>query len=320
VAYGNEGFGLRILGSINNQVLANNFHQNQQGIVVDVNSPHNLIRQNTLSQNTLYGLVIRETADRTTVTDNLINDNADHGMYVRSNTNLIRGNQVNTNQDAGIALLPATGAPALVDNQLLSNTLTGNRVNGLDLRGATRTLVQGNLTENSPGTGIYVANGSSQNSLVRNTIRANQTYGILASGGQTLGNTWSANQLYDNGLVGIFLAMGANLNLAPPQLLNLANHILSGVTSPDVTVELFADNQAQGRFFLGRTQAAADGNFSFALPGTLLAPNLTALIIDAQGNASGFSAALNSLNPTPTTTPPSGQAAGNRVFLPWVRR
>lgn len=309
-AYGNEGYGLRVLGSINNQILGNNFHHNQQGIVVDDNSPDNLISNNILSQNTLYGLVINDTADRTTVTNNTINGNGNHGMYVRSNTNLISGNQASVNQNAGIALLLITGKPLLTDNQILSNTVAGNMVNGLDLRGVMRTLVQGNVSEFNTGAGAYIANGSTQNALVRNLIRSNQNYGILASGNVTIGNTWSENQIYDNLPAGIFLTSRANLNLAAPQLLSLVNDTVSGLTSPNITVELFADNGAQGRFFLGRTTAGADGTFAFALAGVYPAPNLTAVSIDAQGNASGFSNALNIPNIlTPTVTATATETA-----------
>lgn len=305
-AYGNEGHGLRILGSVQNQIRNNDFHHNQQGIVVDLNSPDNLIDNNRLNQNSLYGLSIRETADRTTATANTINGNGNHGIYVRSNNNRVSHNSAAANQGAGMALLLPTGAPALVDNQIMTNTLADNLGHGLDLRGVTRTLVQGNVIENNDGAGIYVANSSSQNSLARNTIRFNQNYGILASGSQTLGNTWSENQLHDNGLAGILLTSGANLNLAAPQLLTLTGNMLAGVTNPNVTVEIFADNQAQGQFFLGRTIAAANGSFSFIVADAFLAPNLTALIIDAQGNASGFSIALHNPNlatPTVTATP-----------------
>lgn len=312
-AYGNEGHGLRILGSIQNTIRNNNFHHNQHGIVVDLNSPDNVIDQNTLNQNQLHGLFIRETSDRTTATNNTTNNNGSHGIYVRANTNLISQNQSTANQGAGIALLPATGAPLLVDNQIMTNTLsnnlsnstTGNPGNGLDVRGATRTLVQANLSANNAGSGIYVANSSSQNSLVRNLIRTNQTYGIWASGGQTQSNTWSENQIYANVVAGIFLNSGANGNLPPPQSLTLTGNTLSGVASPNVTVEIFADDGVQGHFFLGRTTATAGGAFSFPLAVALPAANLTALSIDAQGNSSGFSTALNNPNlstPTPTAT------------------
>ncbi|MCX6050653.1 MAG: right-handed parallel beta-helix repeat-containing protein [Chloroflexi bacterium] len=313
-AYGNEGHGLRILGSIQNQVLNNNFHNNQQGIVVDLNSPDNLIDRNTLNQNLLYGLSIRETADRTTVTDNTINGNGNHGIYVRSSNNAINHNNAATNQGAGLALLPATGAPLLADNQIMTNTLASNSGHGLDLRGVTRTLVQANGIDSNAGAGIYMGNSSSQNALRRNTIHANQNYGILANGNQTLGNTWSENQIYANGLAGIFLTSGANLNLAAPQLLNLTNNTLSGLTSPNVTVEIFADNNTQGQFFLGRTTAATDGSFSFPLSGPALATNLTALIVDAQGNASGFSTAQN--NPNVSTFTPTATSTATATSTP----
>ncbi|CAN5631989.1 hypothetical protein BH10CHL1_BH10CHL1_44190 [soil metagenome] len=301
-AYGNEGHGLRILGSIQNQILNNNFHNNQQGIVVDLNSPDNLIDHNSLNQNSLYGLSIRETSDRTTATYNTTNSNGNHGIYVRSSNNGISHNSATTNQGAGLALLPATGAGALASNQILTNTLTNNLGYGLDLRGVTHALVQGNLTENNAGAGIYVANSSTQNSLMQNTVRSNQNYGILASGSQTFGNTWSENQIYANGSAGILLTSGANLNLAAPQLLSVTSNTLAGVTNATVTVEIYADNSTQGQFFLGRTISAADGSFSFALPGALLASNLTGLIIDAQGNASSFSPALNNPNVSTATT------------------
>lgn len=301
-AYNNEGFGLRILGSIKNQIVNNNFHQNERGIVVDDNSTDNLIDQNVLTQHTLYGLVILETADRTTVTNNTINNNSGYGVYVRANKNVLKANQVNTNQGAGIMLLLATGIVAVTDNQILSNTLSGNLGNGLNLRGATNTLAQGNLIELNTGTGISITTSATQNSFTRNIIRGNQNYGIAASGKFTLGNTWSENQIYDNTPGGISLISGANQNLAAPQLLNLLNNTVSGVATPNIKVEIFVDSNAQGHFFLGRTTADANGNFAFGLPGAYPASNLTALSIDAQGNASGFSNPLSTSAATPTPT------------------
>lgn len=304
-AYNNEGFGLRILGSTQNQVRNNNFHDNEQGIVVDDQSPDNVIEDNTLSRNTLYGLGIQETAVRTMIISNTLTNNGSYGIYAKSSTNRISRNVAKANQGAGIMLSMVTGV-LLTNNQVLSNTLSGNNGNGLNLRGATRTLTQGNRIEANTGTGVLLTNSASQNTILRNTIRGNQTYGIVATGNQTLGNTWSENQLYDNVPAGIFLSTGANKNLAAPQLLNITNNLVSGQTSPSVTVEFFADNTVQGRFFLGRTKAGADGHFTFSLPATNLAPNLTALSIDADGNASSFSAPLNIpgiSTPTATTTP-----------------
>jgi parallel beta-helix repeat protein len=312
IAYGNEGYGIRILGSINNEVRNNHFYQNQQGLVVDVGSPDNLISQNTLDQNTIYGLVLRETAERTTVTGNTIVDNGNYGIYVRSNNNWITANQVNANQLAGIAVaVNASLAPTIttaMDNQILSNTLLSNIGSGLELRGALRTLLQENTVANHQGTGVYVAVGSKQSVLLSNHIYGNKNYGILANGMQTLGNAWTENRLYDNLPAGIGLTGGANGAMPPPQLLSLSNNTVSGTARPNVKVELFADNGIQGRFFLSATTSAADGAFSFSLSTPYLAPYLTAVAIDAQGNASGFSPPLtipNVVTPTVTHTPTS---------------
>ncbi len=321
-AYGNEGYGVRILGSINNQFLGNNFHHNQQGMVVDVNSPDNIVDNNMLNQNTSYGLSIRETADRTTVISNTINANGNHGIFIRSHNNLISGNTINTNLSAGIALAPASGVPTIVDNQILSNTVSGNASNGLDINSTWRTFIQGNVIENSTGAGIYLTKSATQNSIVRNIIRSNQNHGILATGTQTLANTWSENQIYNNLPAGIQLTSGANLNLAAPQLNLMVGNAVSGVAKPGAKVELFADSGAQGQFFQGSTTAAADGSFSFAMLASALGPNLTALSIDAQGNASPFSGALIIPTPTPTATAtatPTVQPDAN-LYLPVITK
>jgi parallel beta-helix repeat protein len=320
-AYGNEGYGIRILGSINNEVRNNHFHQNQQGIVVDVESPDNVISQNTLDQNTSYGLVLRETADRTTVIGNIVNNNKDYGMYVRSNNNTITGNQVNRNQMAGIVVAVDTRiAPTIttaVENQLLSNTISGTVGTGLELRGALESQIQSNLIEHNQGPGIYLMDEASRNSVVQNIIRGNKNFGIGANGALTSGNTWSENQLYDNLPAGISLVAGANGDVPAPQLLRFTGDTVHGVAGPRVTVELFADAGAQGRFFLGETRAAANGTFSFTLSKPFLAPNVTALAIDAQGNASVFSAPLN--HPTVITPTATATATRTPTLTPTVR-
>jgi parallel beta-helix repeat protein len=302
-AYGNEGFGLRILGSLRNQIRNNYFHENEQGIVVDRESPDNTVSGNRLTNHTLHGLVVRETADRTLITNNTIELNQNHGLYVRSNHNVISGNTVNGNRQTGITFLPPPGqTAALSENQVLSNTLAGNTLSGLDLRNAVQTVVQANLIENN-AQGIYLSDGATQNIFVGNVIRTNQTYGIRATGLETVDNHWSENQIYANLGRGIFLSNGANRSLAAPQLLTFAGNTLSGLATPGVTVELFSDHGDQGQFFEGRTTAAANGRFRLTLAGSAQAAYFTAVAIDER-NASPFSAPpLSMLTPTPTVTP-----------------
>ena len=287
-AYGNEGYGLRILNGNNNQVLNNNFHQNQQGIVVDVNSTANTISGNVLGQNSGVGLTVRETADGTQITHNQINENGDNGLYLRSNNNWVSQNTVNQNQKAGIALLPATGFSALQGNQILTNTITHNGSNGLDLRNTQKTELRANLVQSNLENGIYLTDNASATLISHNDVSINSGAGIRSNGAQTIANTWTENQLYANAAGGILVLSGANQNIAPPNLLNLRGHTVSGTAPPLATVEIFADADAQGHFFAGRTSAAADGQFSFTTTTDWPAANVTAVAIDAKGNASGF--------------------------------
>ena len=305
VAYDNEGFGLRILGSPLNQIVNNHFYRNARGIVVDAGSGENLIDSNVITKSLSYGIVTQETANANTITNNTVNENGDNGIYLRSSNNLVSGNSANKNVKAGLALFSST--TALLNNQVLSNTLSGNGTNGVDLRNALKTLVQGNVLENNLGLGgIYLSAGASQNSFTHNLIHANLGAGIRANGATSLYNNWSENQIYGNLSGGISLLSNANLNLGAPQALSVAGMLLTGKANAGATVEIFSDNGFQGQFFEGRTVAAADGNFAFTLASTGPAQNLTAVTIDAQGNASPFSAPVarnGTVVPTETPAP-----------------
>jgi len=338
-AYSNEGFGLRILGSINNQVLNNHFYQNDKGMVVDKDSTENIIDSNIITKNVGYGVVTEATADNNTFTNNTVNENGSNGIYIRSNNNGVSGNTAKANGGAGIAFYSA--ALAIMDNQTLSNTVSGNGTAGLDLRNTIKTLVQGNLVENNNGpAGVYLSSGASQNSITDNIIRTNQGLGIRANGPTTLNNTWSENQVYGNVLGGIALSNSANLNMQAPQLTSVVNNVVKGTAAANTTVEIFSDNGRQGQFFENRTKTGTDGSFTFTLAPNGQGANLTAVAIDAQGNASSFSTPpfprgdgpplpsdtplpTDSPEPTETVTPtgtPTGTALPNNVYLPTIKK
>jgi len=294
-AYQNEGYGLRLQMANGNQIIGNNFRENQQGIYVDTNSSENVIRGNTLSQNSASGVAIRESADGNIIDENTMTGNFEHGLYLRSNGNTATGNLVTGNKASGIFVFLAVGVvTAVQDNQLISNTVTGNTENGIDLRGATRTLLQENLVEGNGLQGVYLTDRSSQNMLLRNVLRVNQGYGIRANGLETFGNTWTNNQVYSNAIGGIALVGSANADLPSPKLSNVVERKVSGTARPGATIEIFTDGGTQGHYFEGQTVVGEDGKFTFDLPlrevwqGT----NITAVAIDAQGNASAFGGTL----------------------------
>jgi parallel beta-helix repeat protein len=303
-AYGNEGYALRVLGSNDNEIRNNLFRQNQQeGVVIDQNSLRNLVVGNRIINNVSDGLDVRETADGNTIANNIISENGVHGVYIRSNSNVVSGNQVEKNLKDGIVTLPATGVPFIQDNQLLSNTISMNGENGIDLRRTIRTLVEGNVSEGSGIHGIYLSDSAGQNVVVRNMIRNNNGHGIRANGLQTIGNTWSQNQIYGNLSGGIVNTSGANRSLMPPQLLNAVGSTVTGKTAPGYTVEIFSDLGQQGQIFEGSTIADGNGDFSLTISGVWRANNLTGVAIDTEGNASAFGATIAApivATPTPT--------------------
>jgi parallel beta-helix repeat protein len=314
-AYGNEGYALRVLGSNDNQILNNLFYQNQQeGVVIDQNSLRNLVAGNTIIKNVSDGLDVRETADGNTIADNIISENGVHGVYVRSNNNVIRGNQIAKNLKDGIVTLPASGVASIQDNQLLSNTISLNGENGIDLRRTIRTLVEGNVSEGSGIHGIYLSDSAGQNAIVRNILRDNKGHGIRANGLQTLSNTWSQNQIYGNLSGGIINTSGANRSLIPPQLLNAVGSTVSGKTAPGFTVEIFSDLGQQGQIFEGSAIADSNGDFSLTIVGAWRANNLTGVAIDPEGNASAFGAIIAA--PIVATPTPTGSVTPTATIIP----
>jgi parallel beta-helix repeat protein len=306
-AYGNEGFGLRVLGSHTNQIVNNYFYRNLNGISVDTMSTDNTIRGNQLISNTMNGLVLRETADKNIVENNLIRQNGSHGIYVRSERNLFQQNQVLQNSGDGIGIQPISSLLYLRGNQLISNTISGNQVYGVDLRNTQETLVRYNLIETNGNHGVYFTDGSTQNAVEENIIRRNQGYGVQANGPGAVQNTWSRNSITENQLGGIQNVGGANANLAPPILRDVQIGSLTGQGLTGSTVEIFADMGQQGAYFMGRTIVNNSGVFSLTVDGPWLGENLTGTTIDSFGNASIFSVSFDApsaATPTPTNTPP----------------
>jgi hypothetical protein len=62
------------------------------------------------------------------------------------------------------------------------------------------------------------------------------------------------------------------------------------VAQPGARVEIFSDEQAQGRYVEGFTTADEAGSFQFTTSGEWSGLQLTATSTDTQGNSSEFSA------------------------------
>ncbi|MCE7983623.1 MAG: hypothetical protein DYG89_20815 [Caldilinea sp. CFX5] len=311
-AYGNEGYGLRILGANTNEIRNNYFHDNEMGISVEQNSTGNVMSGNRLHNNSRFGLFIQETATKNVASDNEVIGNGDNGIYLRANENQIENNRVNRNAKAGIAILVKTGFAPPTNNELKANLVISNGANGIDLRSAVGTLVQGNLAEQNKGDGVYLKD-STQTAVNENTLRNNTGYGLEVNGPNTTQNTWSRNSLYANGL-GAIIATGGAILLPPPQGLAIDGQTLTGTAAPNAGVEIFADTGTHAQYYVGRTTADGNGSFTFVAP-SWPASNVTAINANASPLSAPATAAV-----VATPTPPVTPTPGVKLYLPVVQK
>lgn len=351
-AWGNDGYGLRIVGSNANTIRENKFSDNLQGITVEQGSTNNRLEQNTITGSQLYGIYLIGGSDQNSITNNTISGSGKHGIYLKTGRNTISGNSVvkngavvdGTPTGAGIALLresttaaaledlrvPGTGvslaaiapdllgdpalASAVEGNIISQNTIAGNAGHGLELKSAINTMVEDNVVENNGTSGAYLASGAQRNILKHNILIDNQEYGIKANGKDVLGNTWTENQVYDNGRGGIVVTSNANNGIRPPAIFQ-QGHVITGTTTPQAIVEIFSDKSGQGRYFEGRTTAGTDGTFSFTASHSWNARHINATATDSAGNTSAFTYNVGKLPGGNTTTGP-----GLQIYLPFITR
>lgn len=255
-AYNNEGYGLRMLGSGDNEIRNNYFHHNDTGISVDGD-----------------------------------------GVDSVTTNNIIQGNRFEENTRSGIFVRVAP------QNQFLENTVKGNLGSGIDIRKSNQNQVMRNSITNNGNYGVFLSESAQQNFFLGNTIHANQNYGINVSGSSTTGNRWSQNLIFGNVAGGI---QGSSQLLAAPVLQTVTGNTITGQAKAGATVEIFADNGAQGQFYVGQTTAGGNGGFTFTSNIGWAATNVTAIAIEPNMNASAFSGPLpadSSATPVSTSTP-----------------
>lgn len=144
------------------------------------------------------------------------------------------------------------------------------------------------LGNSGAGVGIRSAQ---HNVVQRNTIRSNQ-YGLESSNASK--NTIRRNSIFGNAKEGIMEWSG--LLPAAPVLSEVGLDFVKGSACSGCLVEVFADEDNEGRYFEGEVRASDEGQFTFNFTRTFSGPRVTATATDAAGSTSRFSA--------PILTPP----------------
>jgi parallel beta-helix repeat protein len=338
-AYNNDGYGLRIVGSVANTIRNNTFTNNLQGITLEQASTANVISGNTITSSGLYGIYLIGGSDQTQITGNTISHSGKHGIYIKTGQNTISQNILTDNgglidgvtSGSGISTLQETTVPAaLADLQLpgqnkkmsdavtkeaaasvslasavagniiTQNAVSNNADEGIELKSAQGTRVEGNTVQSNGSNGVYLANGTTGSVVNGNVIGGNAGYGIRANGAEVSGNTWSENQVFSNGMGGIRLTDGANGGTAAPKLVQ-EGQTVTGTAPAGSTIELFSDDFGQARYFELRLTVDSSGTFTVTQPWKGAVVNAT--LTSPSGNSSGL--AINTAN--------------QRIFLPLVQ-
>lgn len=210
-----RGIGGLVLQS--NGVILENFRITNTGIgsALDVSSSCNLIKNNTISNNSMSGIRFNQKATGNIVFGNNITYNGFSGIVIADGAydNSIVENNISYNGFSGVNLKEAVADNLLLHNRILfngfngvllmddasSNMIVGNIIynntfGGIDLKENTsRNMITENRIMNNTFTGLSIMDNSSGNIIFFNSLQKNIKYDAYDSG---TGNVW------DNGTLG----------------------------------------------------------------------------------------------------------------------
>ena len=256
---------------------------------------------------------------------NVISGNSGAGIRIRGQSSdpivgtVVKGNYIGTNA-AGDAAIPNNSGSlpgALEINGNVQNTTVGgstpserNVISGNDQDGVfiagigSGNTISGNyigtdaggtapLGNGGNGVTIFNGQGSTIGGMVAgdgNTIAYNAGDGVRVDGVAAAGDPIRGNSIHSNAGKGIETINGGNLELAPPIIDTVGS--ASGHTDPKCypcTVEIFSDDEDEGRIYHGSATTNDDATGTWAYAGAVTGPNITATVTHIVGNTSEFS-------------------------------
>jgi hypothetical protein len=334
VISGNDfGVVIRDAGTNGNTVKGNYIGINTAGTAIIPDTARGVLIAGGAQNNTVGG---GSAAERNVISGNGIGVDIENAS---TSGNTVKGNYIGTNA-AGTAAV-ANGYGVALGSGAQNNTIGGssaaerNVISGNNLAGVlvssagtNGNAVKGNyIGTNAAGTatlpnntGVYMAQGAQDNTIggtaagEGNLIAFNTSDGVRVSDTATTGNTIRGNSIHSNGGKGIHND-GGNAELAPPVITGFGSVI--GSACPNCTIDVYSDDEDEGRVCEGSTTADNGGDWTF--DGSPQGPNVTATGTDAAGNTSEFSApvAVPQATPTPTPSPTATPPAGSTRTLQW---
>jgi parallel beta-helix repeat protein len=286
------GAGIAVNYAFHNQIIGNYVGTDINGMVALGNAVH--------------GVEFVDGAQGNVIDGNVISGNGWAGVQGRGSgtmSNTVSGNYIGTNAtgtgdigntDAGIYL--SSGDYTLIEGNIVANNSWG-----MLLLGVVSSTVRANqIGIDAIGTpagnqdyGIYMGYYAHHNAiggptLADGNVIANNSTGVRVSGYGAYANTISHNSIYNNADKGIELWYDANDYMFPPIVTEVSDLTVEGIAVSDSTVEIFSDNEDEGRWFHGATIADSSGYFTFTTTFPFTGTNVTATATDADGNTSEF--------------------------------
>ena len=274
---GNDDSGVRIEGegTMSNTVSGNYIGTNVTGTVCIYNNQNEAVR---LRDGASYSLIGGDTpAER-----NLLGCEGltiGHPWSSGSVHNRIINNYLGVDPTDSYQLVGAVWQGILFwedrsHSKIISNTVRGFIGQGIGLKGVEWILIRGNTISN---------NGSDSWSPDGIVVGM---YGDPASE-----VTISRNSIYSNTEKGIRLKDGANGGIQPPGVVytNAVTGVASGAACTGCRVEVFSDNEDEGRWYEGVVTATITGTWSFSKGSSFVGPHIHATETDAMGNTSELS-------------------------------
>lgn len=202
-------------------------------------------------------------------------------------------------------ILLAGPLPVLRTNDLIEGsgnqvTVDGNGFDCFSINSTNNAIKRLRITNCANAITVLSGNGNVIGGLGEgNTIFGNSGSAVVVESGIT-GTQIRGNSIYDNGGDAISLAGGANNGVQPPVITEFGS--LTGTACPNCSVDIYSDDEDEGRRYEGTAGVDGSGNWTF--PGAVQGPNATATATDVDGNTSEFSAPFGlPFSPTPTPSP-----------------
>ncbi|MCK4853176.1 MAG: right-handed parallel beta-helix repeat-containing protein, partial [Bacteroidales bacterium] len=228
------------------------------------------------------------------------NDNGGISLWDTCTNSLIAGNIIGLNRTKTEAVGGNNGAGITFlrcDSITIVENWIGGNTTGIGIWECSDFFIAGNRIGTDPewtndlmnsGDGIEIGHESKRNMIMGNFIGNNSRDGIRITGIKAMYNTISENSISMNESEGINLVDGANSGIAAPKITNLLENEIFGTASPLSIIEIYTDNDDEGRIIQDVVLSDSAGNWGWA--GTIEGPfdSIRVTATDTMGNTSEF--------------------------------